>query len=338
MVSSQLPGDMIFNAAGRPGVPHGLMAAAALPLRADPEAAPFGVLGLYSVEADAFTEEELALLQGLADDLVHGIARCKLHAQCVQQAAAAADRVAQAHPVYYDNLTGLATLATLQRQLAPLTEQAHAARRKLAALYINLDSFDMINEKLGHAVADQLLVQAALRLAQAAGEKAVLARPGADEFIVLLPGLVSAAHAGKIAARVAAALGQEVDAGLLPPDTPQLKLMCSTGIAVYPDDSAGASELLPHALQAMRQASTRAATPTAIMPTRSMPRWRSAAPWSWPWAGRWNAANCCCTTSRRTAWPTAASSARKPCCAGSIRSAACWRRRSSSARPRKPAW
>jgi diguanylate cyclase (GGDEF)-like protein len=254
VVSSQLPGDMIFNAAGRPGVPHGLMAAAALPLRADPEAAPFGVLGVYSVDAEAFTDEELALLQGLADDLVHGIARCKLHAQCVQQAAAAAEQAAQAHPVYYDNLTGLATLDTLQRQLAPLAGQARAAHRKLGALYINLDSFDVINEKLGHAVADQLLVQAALRLAQAAGDKAVLARPGADEFIVLLPGLVSAAHAGKIAARVAATLGQEMDAGLLPADTPELKLMCSTGIAVYPDDSADASELLPHALEAMRQA------------------------------------------------------------------------------------
>ena len=254
MTTAELADDLVFNAEGRPAVPHGLLAAAALPLRTEPEAAPFGVLGLYSAKADVFTSQELALLQGLVDDLVLGIARCRLHAQCVQQADAAAAKAAEVHPVYYDNLTGLATLETVQRQLAPLAGQAATAHRKLGCLHINLDSFDIINEKLGYAVADQLLVQAALRLAQAAGDKAVLARPGADEFIVLLPGLVSAAHAGKIAARVAATLGQEIDAGLLPPGTPQLKLMCSTGIAVYPDDSADAADLLPHAQQAMQQA------------------------------------------------------------------------------------
>jgi diguanylate cyclase (GGDEF)-like protein len=254
MTTGELAEDLVFNAEGRPAVPHGLLAAAALPLRTDPDAAPFAVLGLYSAKAEVFTSQELALLQDVADDLVLGIARCRLHAQCVQQAGAAADKAAEVHPVYYDNLTGLATLETVQRQLAPLAELARASHRKLGCLHINLDSFEMINEKLGYAAADQLLVQAALRLAQAAGEKAVLARPGADEFIVLLPGLVSAAHAGKVAARVAATLGQEIDAGLLPSGTPQLKLMCSTGIAVYPDDSADAAELLPHAQQAMQQA------------------------------------------------------------------------------------
>jgi diguanylate cyclase (GGDEF)-like protein len=199
MTTAELAEDLVFNAEARPAVPHGLLAAAALPLRTDPDAAPFGVLGLYSAKADVFTSQELALLQQVADDLVLGIARCRLHAQCVRQAEAA-----EAHPVYYDNLTGLATLETAQRQLAPLAELAAAAHRKLGCLHINLDSFEIINDKLGYAVADQLLVQAALRLAQAAGDKAVLARPGADEFIVLLPGLASAAHAGKIAARVAA--------------------------------------------------------------------------------------------------------------------------------------
>ncbi|MYN06918.1 EAL domain-containing protein [Pseudoduganella aquatica] len=259
MTTNQLVTDLVFNAADRPAVPHGLLAAAALPLRTDPESAPFGVLGIYSVHAESFDDEELKLLQTLADDLVLGIGRTKLHAQCVAVAAAAEAEAEEraAHPVYFDDLTGLATLATLQRKVAPLAAQAAAAHRKLGALHVNLDSFDMINEKLGREVADQVLVQAALRLAQAAGEKAVLARPGADEFIVLLPCLVSAAHAGKIAARVAAALAQPVDASLLPPDTPLLKLMCSTGIGLYPDDTGDGDDggpLLAHAAEAMQQA------------------------------------------------------------------------------------
>ncbi|CAN7335383.1 EAL domain-containing protein [Pseudoduganella sp. LjRoot289] len=246
--TTQLATDLVFTCWRGTTPPHGLASAIALPLREEGRDAPFGVLGIYSERPRPFVDEELKLLQDLADDLAFGIVSRRQSGQ--RQRA----EEQLAHHVNYDSLTGLAKLETLQAQLAPLAEEARAARKVVAALHIDLDRFQDVNDSLGRAVGDQVLVQAAQRLTQAAGEGAVLARLGADEFVVLLPGLAAASDAGKVAARIGARLAEPLAAGLLPAGAPPVRPLASIGVSVYPDDAVQTADLLRNAGLAMQEA------------------------------------------------------------------------------------
>ncbi|KQV82395.1 hypothetical protein ASD15_10180 [Massilia sp. Root351] len=253
LTTTQLASDLVFTCWRELTPPHGLASALALPLSEERGeggtggATAFGVLGLYSERARAFEDDELQLLHDLADDLAFGIVSRRQSGQ--RQRA----EEQLAHHVNYDGLTGLAKLETLQAQLAPLAEQARAGSRKLAALHVNLDRFKDVNNALGRAGGDQVLLQAAQRLVQCAGEGALLARSGADEFIVLLP-VPAAADAAQAAGRMAARLSEPVAASLLPAAAPAIRPIASIGISVYPDDSAQSGDLLRNAGLALQEA------------------------------------------------------------------------------------
>ena len=259
LMTTQLASDLVFTCWRELTPPHGLASALALPLSEERGeggntgntgsggAKAFGVLGLYSERTRAFEEDELQLLHDLADDLAFGIVSRRQSGQ--RQRA----EEQLAHHVNYDGLTGLAKLETLLAQLAALAEQARAGGRKLAALHVNLDRFKDVNNTLGRAGGDQVLVQAAQRLVQCAGEGALLARSGADEFIVLLP-VVAAADAAQAAGRMAARLAEPVAASLLPPGAPAIRPIASIGISVHPDDSAQTGDLLRNAGLALQEA------------------------------------------------------------------------------------
>ncbi|WP_228892743.1 EAL domain-containing protein [Pseudoduganella aquatica] len=252
VATSQLASDLVFTCWRELTPPHGLASALALPLMSDGEGdgerTAFGVLGLYSEQSGPVEEEELQLLHDLADDLAFGIVSRR---QSGQRQRAEAQL---ARHVNYDDLTGLAKLETLQAQLLQLAEQARAGRKTLAALHVDLDRFKDVNDTLGRAVGDQVLAQAALRLVHCAGEGAVLARPGADEFVILLPGLAAPGDAAKAASRMAAQLAEPLAAGLLPPGAPAIRPLGSIGISLYPDDSAEIGDLLRNAGLAMQEA------------------------------------------------------------------------------------
>ncbi|KQX01459.1 hypothetical protein ASC94_02210 [Massilia sp. Root418] len=246
LTTSQLASDLVFTCWRELTPPHGLSSALALPL-GDGGGKPFGVLGIYSERTRAFEDEELQLLRDLADDLAFGIASRRQSGQRRR----AEEQLA--HHVNYDSLTGLARMETLQAQLPALAEQARSGNRKLAALHVNLDHFKDVNNTLGRAGGDQVLQQAAQRLSQSAGEGALLARTGADEFIVLLP-LQAAADAAQAAARMVSRLAEAVPEGVLPAGAPAIRPAGSVGISVYPDDSAQPGDLLRNAGLAMQEA------------------------------------------------------------------------------------
>ena len=95
-----------------------------------------------------------------------------------------------------------------------------------AVVYIDLDQFKPINDFLGHAVGDRLLVTAAERLRAAVRGVDRVGRLGGDEFLVICPGVESAARALEIGERLAGVLDVEVDIG---PDVVDLK--ASVGVA-----------------------------------------------------------------------------------------------------------
>lgn len=83
-----------------------------------------------------------------------------------------------------DQLTGLAARSIVQARLEKaLAEPAGTA----AVLYLDVDRFKRINDSLGHAGGDEILVQIADRIATAVGASGIVGRPGGDEFLAVLP-------------------------------------------------------------------------------------------------------------------------------------------------------
>lgn len=87
------------------------------------------------------------------------------------------------HAATHDALTGVANRTLLTRHLSPLVRESG---RRYALLFIDLDRFKVVNDSLGHAVGDALLVAVSRRLLRNVREGELVARLGGDEFTVLL--------------------------------------------------------------------------------------------------------------------------------------------------------
>ncbi|MEW5966116.1 MAG: EAL domain-containing protein [Pseudomonadota bacterium] len=138
---------------------------------------------------------------------------------------------------YFDALTGLPNRVLLQDRLQQFGAHIRRAGEHLAVLSLDLDRFRQVNDSLGHAVGDALLVEAAARLTACARAEDTVARLGGDEFVFLL----HADHGG--AARVA----QKLLARLAEPFRVaghELSCGASMGIAVCPDDGEDAEAML----------------------------------------------------------------------------------------------
>ena len=114
------------------------------------------------------------------------------------------DRLAR--QAMHDPLTGLPNRARLDAILPAWLSSAARAARPLGVLMIDLDGFKHVNDTLGHAAGDALLVQVAGRLAAAAREGDVLVRMGGDEFTLVATDLAGPRDAGVVAGRLITAL------------------------------------------------------------------------------------------------------------------------------------
>src|SRR3954451_1924226 len=124
------------------------------------------------------------------------------------------------HQAFHDSLTGLPNRALFLDRL----ELAHARARRsgspIAVLFMDLDAFKNVNDSLGHAAGDELLVLVAGRLRRSLRPSAAAARSGGDEFAILLEDLDTSNAAQLVAQRVLDSLrdpfeiqGQEVFVG-----------------------------------------------------------------------------------------------------------------------------
>nr|WP_275941311.1 GGDEF domain-containing protein [Planosporangium flavigriseum] len=158
---------------------------------------------------------------------------------------------------YHDPLTGLANrhmlMEAVERALAPETGA------QLAVLYIDLDGFKPINDALGHAAGDRVLVVVADRLTGAARSDDVVARLGGDEFAVLLPELQHSADAQAVASRIQAALQSGIDL-----DGHPVRVGASIGVAYGQAGRIGLGELLRNADVAMYTAKVQGRSRTVV--------------------------------------------------------------------------
>ncbi|MDW5329021.1 putative bifunctional diguanylate cyclase/phosphodiesterase [Plantactinospora sp. KLBMP9567] len=168
-----------------------------------------------------------------------------------------------------DPLTGLANrealLAEVTEQVAVHAELAgkQAPGGQLALLLLDLDRFKHVNDALGHAVGDRLLVEVAARLTTAVRPPDVIARLGGDEFAILATRLDGVADARRVADRV---VGELVDP--VPLDGLPLDVGGSIGIALYPEHGADFATLMRHADVAMYDAKHRG-DPVAVYAAES---------------------------------------------------------------------
>lgn len=106
-----------------------------------------------------------------------------------------------AHLAERDPLTGLLNRAGLEQRMSALCACANAPTG-LAVLYIDLDHFKPVNDRLGHAAGDELLRQFGERLARAVRATDLVARLGGDEFAIVLPGVAELHIAQRVADKV----------------------------------------------------------------------------------------------------------------------------------------
>ncbi|HEX2656738.1 MAG TPA: EAL domain-containing protein [Polyangia bacterium] len=112
------------------------------------------------------------------------------------------------HQAFFDPLTQMPNRALFMNRLQHLFHRARRAEGGLlfGVLYLDLDRFKGVNDGLGHAAGDELLVEIARRLEKCVRPSDTLARLGGDEFTVLLEDIASEADAVRVADRVRAAL------------------------------------------------------------------------------------------------------------------------------------
>lgn len=155
---------------------------------------------------------------------------------------------------YFDALTGLANRRLLTDRMAQALAAAQRAGQVGALLFIDLDNFKQINDAQGHAVGDELLVQAAQRLTRLLRAGDTVARLGGDEFVVLACDLGSAQD---LAAHAAMALANKIREALDQPYVIQDHAYSSSGslgITLFPKNSQVAADLLREADTAMFRA------------------------------------------------------------------------------------
>ena len=156
------------------------------------------------------------------------------------------------HLATHDQLTNLPNRNLIQDRLEQALAGAAASGGKVAALFLDIDRFKLINESISHEAGDTLLRAIAERLPDAVGPAASVGRLNGDEFVAILAGV----QEQEIARCAQTMLGVTREPFVV--DDRSLQLTASIGISVYPDDAPDAATLMKHADAAVHQAKAHA--------------------------------------------------------------------------------
>ena len=239
--SSDIRRDPLWHQQRYFALQHGLQACWAEPIASDQNEV-LGTFVLYAAEPKTPTETEARLLRETAQLAAIAVSRQKLYAQLEHQAR-------------YDALTGLPNRRLLGEHLGRAVRQAHTREHQgeggegVGVFLLDLDDFKRVNDALGHAAGDALLVAVADRLqtqlqAQLPS-RTTLARSGGDEFVLTVP-LTYQADAARFAFELERAFTAPFNVG-----ERTLQVRASIGVSRYPEDAETAPALLQAADTAM---------------------------------------------------------------------------------------
>jgi diguanylate cyclase (GGDEF)-like protein/PAS domain S-box-containing protein len=156
------------------------------------------------------------------------------------------------HHAQHDHLTGLPNRTLLADRIGQAIERARRNGVKAAVFLVDLDGFKRVNDTLGHAAGDAVLVTAAVRLQAAVRGVDSVLRIGGDEFVVVMPEIADPADVAHCGEKVLASLRQPIEI-----DHRAACIGASIGVSVYPDSAATIDELLRQADSAMYAAKRR---------------------------------------------------------------------------------
>ena len=151
----------------------------------------------------------------------------------------------------HDPLTGLPNRRLFMDRLTHALERCARSTQGLALLFVDLDRFKGVNDRLGHGVGDALLKEVGRRLSRSARAVDTVSRLSGDEFTVVMENAGSGAvgEAGAVAKRIIDALSEPFELmGHM------IHISASIGISIYPTDGTGADALIRHADDALYRA------------------------------------------------------------------------------------
>ncbi len=150
------------------------------------------------------------------------------------------------HLAFHDSLTDLPNRTLLMERLDHLLAMTEREQRNIAVLFLDLDGFKAVNDKLGHDIGDDVLKSVAKKLLVQVRHLDTVARVGGDEFVILLDNPVNNDEVARIAARIVTIInvpmelrGKSASVGV------------SIGIAMHPADGHKSTELIKSADKAM---------------------------------------------------------------------------------------
>lgn len=153
------------------------------------------------------------------------------------------------HLALHDPLTDLPNRTLFTELFQQALGMAARNKSMLGLMYLDLDQFKPVNDRLGHGVGDQVLKHVATRITSAIRSSDVVARIGGDEFLLIMPDISSRDDAVRVAEKL-------LDKLTIPfwIEGYNLNIRASIGIALYPEHSQGAEELESFADKAMYHA------------------------------------------------------------------------------------
>lgn len=149
---------------------------------------------------------------------------------------------------HYDSLTSLPNRALILHELKLSLAIAMRQKTKVGLLFLDLNGFKAINDRLGHEAGDILLTIIAHRVLKALRETDSVGRLGGDEFLVVLQSINSRVNAEKIAEQLQALISEPC---VIKNQT--ITISTSVGISLYPDDATDINQLIHIADQRMYQ-------------------------------------------------------------------------------------
>jgi len=195
-----------------------------------------GVLCVCFKQPDAFAAEELNFVEAAASVLAAALQRIDSEGRL-------------AYLAQFDPLTGLPNRTLLADRFSQMIVQAKRRETLLAALFIDLDEFKLVNDTLGHAGGDALLKEVAVRLQSTVRTGDTVARISGDEFAIVLADLTRPEDAAVVAQKIIDRLSAAVEV-----HGKEVFVTASVGIAAFPTDGSDAETLLGAADAAMYRA------------------------------------------------------------------------------------
>lgn len=216
-----------------------------------------GVLKILSNQVNAFNEDDLLTLKLMANligsALAHQLFYESMNTLLTTRTNSLSKLKKNEHHLKrlanYDHLTGLANRHCFNERLKLVIQRAKRTQKHFALLYIDVDNFKQINDKLGHDVGDSLLSTFSKRLKRCIRTTDVAARLGGDEFIVILEEVNTIENVIKVTDKILETTTKRFTLG-----NKALKTSVSIGIAFCDDMDVNAKELLKHADLALYQA------------------------------------------------------------------------------------